>query len=620
MRIAASFFVASIVAVSPAQARDDQVRRGPVPEWVAPSEPMAVPPEASGLMFIRRHDALVHLDREGQSHHLGYRIRILHSNALELGNLSIAWNPAAGAPTVHTIRVHRDGKSIDVLESASFEILRREDQLEAAALTGVLTAVLRVPDLRVGDELEFAMTLRSSDPTLGGQAAGMLLLGSEPSPGRYGLGLSWDEGQEPHLKMSPAMAAAAKRGQRRLAFSFDNPPVLAPPKDAPARYDWQRVVEYGDFKDWASISSHFAPLYRKAAALGSGSPLKAEASRIAAANARPIDRAAAALKLVQQEVRYIYVGLNGGNLTPATAEETWRRRYGDCKGKTALLLALLAELGIEAEPVLASNGGTDDGLDERLPSPLMFDHVLVKARVDGSEYWLDGTLPPVAAPSPDPVMPYRWTLPLTAQGSSIRPLKWRLPQVPDEIYLYETDARGGFAEPARITTTTIIRGLAGLQQQAQFSAIPPAQLLAGLRQQMVGDTWQSIEDVKWRYDPKARASVLTISGTGTVDWDDDGDGERSLSLPGGGFNPPERRMRPPEQDQEAPYYTAPTFACHVTTVRIPQSTRPSQWSFNSSFDERLFGRNFRRAFELRDGAIRMVRASRTEQPEIDPAT
>jgi hypothetical protein len=34
----------------------------------------------------------------------------------------------------------------------------------------------------------------------------------------------------------------------------------------------------------------------------------------------------------------------------------------------------------------------------------------------------------------------------------------------------------------------------------------------------------------------------------------------------------------------------------------------------------LFGRNYHRAWEMRDGAIRMVRGSRIEHPEIDAAT
>ncbi|MFK5121493.1 DUF3857 domain-containing protein, partial [Klebsiella pneumoniae] len=80
------------------------------------------------------------------------------------------------------------GQAIDVLASTSFDILRRENQLEAAMLDGVLTAVLRVPDLRVGDELEVDLTVPDSDPTLGADTAGLLTIGQSIAPGRYHLG------------------------------------------------------------------------------------------------------------------------------------------------------------------------------------------------------------------------------------------------------------------------------------------------------------------------------------------------------------------------------------------------------------------------------------------------
>jgi hypothetical protein len=112
---------------------------------------------------------------------------------------------------------------------------------------------------------------------------------------------------------------------------------------------------------------------------------------------------------------------------------------------------------------------------------------------------------------------------------------------------------------------------------------------------------------------------MTITGTGIVDWSNHGVGGKSLTLPGGGFNPPERRVRSGDQAQDVPYYTAPEFACHVTTVRLPETTDVKHWSYNSSFDTRMFGRNYYRAFELREGAIRMVRGSRVEQQEIDAA-
>ncbi len=609
----------SMLVASAAHAQSEQVKRGPAPSWATVSDPLPVPAVVDGPMFVRRQDVEIRLSDRGQAQYFGSRIKITQSAALELGNISIAWNPQAGAPIVHKIELIRDGEVTDVLSKTSFEILRREGQLEELRLDGTLTAVLRVPDLRVGDEIEMEFTTFGDDPTLGPNQSGILMVTASPAPGRYHMGLSWDQGHEPHLKTTPDMTAAMVKSERAVDFRFDNPPTLAPPKDAPPRYQWRRAAEFTDFADWAAISRHFAPLFAKAATLAPDSPVKLEAKRIAAAQTAPMDRARAALKLVQQDVRYIYVGLNKGNLTPASADETWRRRYGDCKGKTVLLIALLRELGIEAEPVMISSVG-DDGLDQHLPIPRFFDHVLVRARIDGATYWLDGTLPPVARPSERPVFAVDWGLPLSAQGSPLERLPPRGLTTPDEINLYEIDARAGFDQPARITSTRIARGVAGLQEQLQFSAVTSGQLLEAFRQSAIGDTWQTIDDVKWRYDEQAQASILTISGMGAVDWEKEGAGVRSFSLPGGGFNPPERRVRAETQSKDVPFYTAPEYECNATTMRLPLSTQPRQWSSAASYDTRLFGRAYHRAWELRDGAIRMIRASRVEQPEIDAAT
>lgn len=571
------------------------------------------------MIFVRRQDVVVHLDERGQQQFSGFRIRILHSNALQLGNINLTWNPAAGTPVVHAVTVFRGTEAIDVLKTTSFEVLRREDQLEAARLDGILTAVLRVPDLRVGDELEVSYTIRSGDPTLGIHDAGILFVQPDPAPGRFHLQLGWEPGREPRVRISPDISGYAVRKERTLDFRFDNPPLLTLPKDAPPRFQIRRLVEYSGLADWQSLSREFATLFSTATKLGANSPIRAEAARIAAANPTPYARARAALRLVQSDVRYIYVGLGRGNLTPATADETWQRRYGDCKGKTALLLALLGELGIPAEAVLANNSGGDDGLDERLPSPGMFDHVLVRATIDGKAWWLDGTLPPVVPPTLSPTLAYRWVLPVSSEGRELERVVWRAATRPDEIDLYDIDARSGFETPAKVTTTSIMRGVKGLQQQVQLSPATPEQLLAAFRQNLTGSTWQTIDAVKWRYDEKAQASILTVSGTWNVDWEKDGAG-RSLPLPGGGFIPPEKRVRPAEQDQGAPYYNEPRYSCMVATLRIPNATSLDRWSTKAGFDVVMFGERYYRVFERRAGSIRMVRGFRTERLEVDPAT
>jgi lipoprotein NlpI len=67
-----------------------------------------------------------------------------------------------------------------------------------------------------------------------------------------------------------------------------------------------------------------------------------------------------------------------------------KRRYGDCKDKSFLLMSLLKEVGIESHPVLVRLGRRKV-LEGMLPSPQLFDHVIVKAMVGGNAFYLDPT-------------------------------------------------------------------------------------------------------------------------------------------------------------------------------------------------------------------------------------
>ena len=607
--------VATVIA-SPAAAQDE-VLFGPAPDWVSPSELRDVPQDAGGVVFFRRQEWLTHLTAQGETSYVDTHQRLLHPQALELGNIQLAWNPASGAPTVHHLQIHRDGEVIDVLETAEFEILRREDNLEQAMLDGLLTAVLQVPDLRIDDELAFAYSLPTQDPTMGSDSFGLLSILDNPGLGRFRIGLSWEDGQEPAIKLTDDFGDAVTRRRNGIDIMFDDPDSVSAPAAAPPRYNWLRMLEYSDFADWQSISRRVDPLFEAAAVIEPGSSLEKEADRIAAAHSDPAARAAAALKLVQRQVRYIYVGLNGGNYTPASAEETWSRRYGDCKGKTALLMALLDRLGIENEAVLVSNAQLDDGLEDRLPNPGVFDHILVRARVDGRTLWMDGTLPDVVLAGERPLFPYRNVLPLSAPGSAIEAVAQVPLDRPHEMGLYDIDASGGFDVPARLTHTIVSRGPAAIVQHVQYSAATPNQLSEYFRGQLLsGQGWQTLDTVDYRFDKEAGASILTLTGTYDLDWETY-DNTRQYVLPGGGFSPPAPRSRPSGQNADAPYFQPLEFSCYATTVRLPRDTNLANWGFNTVYDTKMFGRVYYRMMELRDDhTLRMVRGSRVETPEI----
>lgn len=592
----------------------------PAPAWVSPSEPLPVPEDVQGALFVRRNEFITRLTAEGEVVYANQLIRILQPAALELGNVALAWNPTSGQPAVHALRIHRGAEVIDVLAATRFEVLRREERLEVAMLDGTLTAVLKVPDLRVGDDLEIAYSLPTHDPTLRDVSSGLMLLQPSVPPGRFRLELSWDEGQRPRTRVTPDLAANLEETPDRIVARFDNPPTLVPPRDAPPRYAWQRVIQYSDFADWPAVSQRFHGLYVAAAKLPPGSPLRKEAAAIAAAHSGKAAQAQAALALVQQQIRYVYVGLGGGNYLPLSADETWTRRYGDCKGKTVVLLALLSELGIPAEAVLANNGGATDGIETRLPNPGLFDHVLVRARIGGQTLWLDGTLPAVIDGRDKPFLPYQWVLPLSAKGTDLERLPEKPFALPQEMEIHEFDASAGFDAPAKRISTYVNRGAAGLAAHNNFSAISAAQLEASIRNELAGSVqWDSVERVTYRFDKATQAAVFTIAGTGPLDWDKD-DGETYTRLPSGGFTPPGRRQRPPGDDRAAPYYSEPSYTCFVTTIRLPTDTKLEEWSVNSWIDTILFGRSFYRRFQLApDRTLRFVRGSRIEEAEITGA-
>lgn len=611
--------LAAMTTAAPALAQEaaQRIEVGPAPDWVDPSEPLAVPDDADGAAFVRLNETIVHLGEGGSQTYTSQWFKLLHPQALQAGNLAVQWNPAAGPATVHRVNVHRDGEVIDVLERAEFDVLRREEQLEKAMLDGTLTATMRVPDLRVGDELEMAFTVASHDPTLGNKDGGILFLADAPPPGRFRLALGWEEGHEPQIRATDDFGVEPQRREGRYEIRADNPDLLVPPKEAPLRFALTRILEYSDFADWRDVSRTMHPYYVSASKVEEGSAVAALADEIMADHDTDMARAAAALDLVQREVRYIYVGLTGGNLTPADAGETWERRYGDCKGKTALLLALLSRMGIAAEAVLASNSGYDRALETRLPLVGAFDHVLVRADIGGETYWMDGTLPDVAGPSRQPAIDYRRVLPLSASGEMLETIAFTPSALPLEMGIVSFDASVGFDAPAKKHQVMVTRGPKAYGQYVALSALTNQQILRSFRGEMAGSSdWDTIDAVDYRFDEATQAGIITIEGTGPINWDEEGS-SHSLTLPGGGFYPPDRHVRDAGRYADAPFAVKRVYSCHVTTVTLPEDTDLSDWGHNSQIDRELFGRAYYRQIQRsEDGRIRMIRGSRSQVEEL----
>ncbi len=97
----------------------------------------------------------------------------------------------------------------------------------------------------------------------------------------------------------------------------------------------------------------------------------------------------AIFNFVSQKIRYVAVLLGPYTHKPHPAREIFKKRYGDCKDKTTLLLTMLKIAGIEGLPVLVP--ARSEAFDESVPSLQVFNHVIAAVRSGNKYFWLDGT-------------------------------------------------------------------------------------------------------------------------------------------------------------------------------------------------------------------------------------
>ena len=162
MRIAPLMACSAALLLSPAFA-GDKVEYGPVPAWVKPvarpvnDDTMSQAPIKSMLQVMQFRFAAT-----GSESYTETFTRVQTPQGLTaLGNFSLPWRPDSDVLTVHRFQLLRGEQVIDILAAGqTFEILRRENNLERAALDGILTATIQPHGMEVGDVLNVAFTVR----------------------------------------------------------------------------------------------------------------------------------------------------------------------------------------------------------------------------------------------------------------------------------------------------------------------------------------------------------------------------------------------------------------------------------------------------------------------------
>jgi Domain of Unknown Function with PDB structure (DUF3857) len=393
----------------------------------------------------------------------------------ELATIQLDFDPSHETASLTRLIIHRGDQVIDLKPTAQPQVYRRETRLDEGIIDGTLTAVVQVPDLRVGDVLEQA-TLLETQPMIGGaeRSGASWLEWSTPVVLSRTL-LTWPADMPLEVATLPDRvshdATDLGNGLVRHEWRRENhiPPVEE--EAVPDAVIEDALLRFSDTRDWTPLTTALAPHYT------ADYPLppdwEARVDQIARDHPTPEARAYAALRLVQDDLRYVSLSVGAGGYFARAPVEVITSGFGDCKDKSLLLRVLLDRLGVEAAVAL-TDLDQGHGLLDELPTPWVFDHMILRATLDGRAVWMDptgshegGGLGTAAQPD------YGYALPVTDGSAALE----RMEVTPDGTWAQEVHEDYRFAfMGVFLNVTTVNRTGAADSARARWAATPVSQI------------------------------------------------------------------------------------------------------------------------------------------------
>lgn len=363
----------------------------PPPDWVvSPGPPPAsTAPPGEPIQYLSSDRQV---DVESETEYVAMHFRILQSSGIrELSEISIDFAPDYQSLTLHGIAVVREGKTLDRLDPRDIRLIQAENDLDSRIYSGMVTAVVILRDVRVGDEVVYSYSRKGRNPVFGNRIATGFAAGWQVPVARNQVRVRTPAGRPLHYRghgIELAPSITSKDGYQEYVWRQEPVAAIRDEGQYPQWYQPYPWVQISEYRDWSEVAAWANALFRYQGPLPE--PLRSRIRQWQREERAPDGALLSALRFVQEEIRYLGLELGQNSHRPATPDQTLERRYGDCKDKTLLLVTMLRELGIEAYPALVSLNRAR-GIEQLLPSHHAFDHAIVMARHGGRTYWLDGT-------------------------------------------------------------------------------------------------------------------------------------------------------------------------------------------------------------------------------------
>tara|TARA_R110000751_G_scaffold8822_2_gene33948 strand:- start:26374 stop:28401 length:2028 start_codon:yes stop_codon:yes gene_type:complete len=423
---------------SPARANAG-IAKAPAPSWVTDLDiPEPLPERIDQVINGAYYLLLSRQIRFQNQQRTAYRriaVKVTNREGLEeAGHISIEFRPERENITIHGIRIYRDGGVTDILDDTDFHTFRREKDLDSGILDGNWTAFANLYSVRIGDIVEYSYSRTFQTILMQDEFFGRFSTNFGSPVGVLETRIMVPENMELAIRQPENPVQIITKdlpGERIYSWVQTDPEPIRYEDHVPSWHDPQDVVGVSSVQNWSAVAAdsldHYTPVQTLPRAF------REKLDQIGNSTSGSRYRISKVLSLVQNEIRYVGIEIDRGAFIPRPPDVVLKQGFGDCKDKSYLMVEALRHLGIKAVPALAhlSRGQT---LADILPSPYVFNHVIVKAQADGQTFWLDPTR--TQQYSPDPVnsqADYGYVLPISKDTTELERIVPVFPDTPNTI-------------------------------------------------------------------------------------------------------------------------------------------------------------------------------------------
>jgi transglutaminase-like putative cysteine protease len=249
---------------------------------------------------------------------------------------------------------------------------------------------LRFSGLEKGDvvELEYSLTpKRRSAPYSGYFGELVLFAGRSPAQlKRYVLIAPAEQKVFVHAERIAPATVSARAGSQIFVWEAHSVAALPREPHSPGATEISPYVHVSTLGNWQQLGAWYADLIRPQFALDQS--LESELARVTNGLRSDKEKIDAIQKFVLRSTHYVALEFGVYSYKPYPVTQIYARRFGDCKDKASLMIALLRAAGIEADIALVRTRSLGDVVADPA-SIALFNHAIVY--IPKYELWLDGT-------------------------------------------------------------------------------------------------------------------------------------------------------------------------------------------------------------------------------------